>query len=125
MSKYNYAFKQLIGEKFNFECGYCGKKLVIDSENHHKNKNHLTVDHLTPLSRGGADSAKNLVICCKSCNSSKGTKTAEEYKNFIVNNLKFTEEQLKYIMVTYGYDIKKDIEDKRKTFVFPYERVLR
>jgi len=43
-------------------CEYCGE---IDD---------LSWDHLIPRSRGGPDSAENLVLCCRSCNSSKGSK---------------------------------------------------
>jgi 5-methylcytosine-specific restriction endonuclease McrA len=41
------------------------------------------VDHLVPRSRGGSDDAANLVLCCKSCNSRKGPKTADEYRSWL------------------------------------------
>lgn len=41
-------------------CAYCG----IDTN--------LALDHIVPISRGGDDTAANLVVSCKSCNSSKG-----------------------------------------------------
>lgn len=41
-----------------------------------------TIDHVLPLSRGGRNSFDNCVPCCRSCNSSKGNKTAEEYKTW-------------------------------------------
>lgn len=44
----------------NFTCQYC-----------HKITDDLTLDHVTPASRGGADKPYNLVTCCKSCNSKK------------------------------------------------------
>lgn len=34
----------------------------------------LTLDHVVPLSRGGSNTAENLVTACRSCNSSKGAK---------------------------------------------------
>ena len=43
-------------------CVYCGA-----TEN-------LSVDHLFPRIKGGADNVENLVCSCKSCNSSKGKK---------------------------------------------------
>lgn len=52
------------------ECFYCKK---------HTNRKFRTLDHMTPLSRGGAHSASNLVMACLSCNTSKRDKTAEEY----------------------------------------------
>lgn len=40
-------------------CCYCGSQL------------HLSLDHLIPRFRGGEHSADNLVVACRSCNSSK------------------------------------------------------
>jgi len=40
-------------------CYYCGSRT------------HLTVDHLIPRLRGGADEADNLIWACRACNSSK------------------------------------------------------
>lgn len=38
-----------------------------------------TIDHIVPLKRGGAHAASNLTSACFPCNSSKGTKTVEEF----------------------------------------------
>jgi hypothetical protein len=40
---------------------------------------HLTTDHLLPRSRGGDDSADNVVLACQSCNVSKGDKGVFEW----------------------------------------------
>ena len=48
-------------------CIYCGS----DKD--------LTLDHLTPLSRGGPHTQDNLAVACRSCNSSKGTKPLEDW----------------------------------------------
>lgn len=45
-------------------CWYCGKEVASKSE--------LTADHIFPRSKGGDSSIDNLVMVCKSCNSSKG-----------------------------------------------------
>lgn len=42
-------------------------------------KNKRTLDHKTPLIRGGAHSADNAVMACRSCNSKKSRRTMEEY----------------------------------------------
>jgi 5-methylcytosine-specific restriction endonuclease McrA len=39
-----------------------------------------SVDHVIPVSRGGSHGIGNLVPCCRSCNSSKGTKFITEWK---------------------------------------------
>lgn len=42
-------------------------------------KDCYTVDHITPLSRGGSNWPDNLQLVCASCNSSKKDKTHDEY----------------------------------------------
>jgi 5-methylcytosine-specific restriction endonuclease McrA len=49
-------------------CAYCGKEAK------------LTLDHVIPLSKGGQHSAPNVVPACARCNSSKGSKTLEEWQ---------------------------------------------
>ena len=44
-------------------CHYCQKKI--------SNPEDLTMDHMVPLSRGGRSIKGNVVVSCKSCNSSK------------------------------------------------------
>ncbi len=39
----------------------------------------LSFDHIIPHSRGGPDSAENLVLACRGCNSSKGDKGLYEW----------------------------------------------
>ncbi len=43
-------------------CHYCGKGFAAKD---------LTMDHRTPMSRGGSSSKGNVVPCCKACNSEK------------------------------------------------------
>jgi hypothetical protein len=54
----------------NFEgkCAYC-----------HERKQPLAREHMIPLSRGGDNTATNIVPSCVSCNSRKGTKTPLEF----------------------------------------------
>ena len=51
-------------------CGYCGKTgdgTGIDGRPWH-------LDHVDPISRGGADNLANIVKCCAPCNLKKGNK---------------------------------------------------
>lgn len=53
-------------ERDKFECRYCGKEATC-------------LDHIHPISRGGADAEWNLNSACGPCNTSKGNKTLEEW----------------------------------------------
>ena len=50
-------------------CLYCGIRF---------SKSELTRDHITPISRGGADVWNNVVAACRRCNNHKGGRTPEE-----------------------------------------------
>ncbi|MDE3058435.1 MAG: HNH endonuclease [Bacteroidota bacterium] len=48
-------------------CQYCGRGDLP-----------LTIDHVTPRSRGGEETWENLVCACVQCNNKKGDRTPEE-----------------------------------------------
>ena len=48
-------WRRKIKEEWDMECAYCGSG------------NNLTIDHVVPRSKGGADFTKNVVCCCSSC----------------------------------------------------------
>lgn len=50
-------------------CAYCGG-IFTDAK--------LTRDHITPRSKGGADTWMNVVACCARCNQKKDDKTLQE-----------------------------------------------
>lgn len=52
----------------NSDCYYCGAL------------GPGTIDHVVPLSRGGTHGVGNLVPCCRTCNTSKGTKFLSEWR---------------------------------------------
>jgi 5-methylcytosine-specific restriction endonuclease McrA len=44
---------------YHFLCGYCGKKLPLE------------LDHIIPLSKGGAHEIENIIPACRACNAKK------------------------------------------------------
>lgn len=52
-------------------CVYCGGELTDENR---------SVDHVVPLSRGGAHAASNLAACCVDCNVKKGDRLPEEFR---------------------------------------------
>lgn len=57
-------------EEQNNACNMCGREFSDDLKS--------TKDHKIPVSRGGGLTRENVQALCRSCNSSKGTKTPEE-----------------------------------------------
>ena len=51
-----------------FTCNYCGRDLRNEAPEN------VTLDHLLPRSAGGSNEPTNLVVCCRSCNSSRQDK---------------------------------------------------
>lgn len=56
-----------ICEASDNRCAYCGSD------------ERLGMDHLLPTKRGGSHSKENVVLCCNSCNASKGQMTPVEW----------------------------------------------
>lgn len=86
--KFKKGQREIVFNKYNGKCAYCGIKLNNDS---------FTIDHIEPKFRGyrddqlkrkrGQDIIDNYNPCCLSCNSSKSTLTIENWRSEI--NLKF------------------------------------
>ncbi|MFJ3340003.1 HNH endonuclease [Streptomyces diastaticus] len=55
-----------IMRRWGYRCAYCDDRAT-----------HL--DHVHPLSKGGADAAHNMLPACAPCNLSKGAKTLAEW----------------------------------------------
>ncbi len=51
--------REHVMQRDGFACVYCGAV------------NGLEVDHVVPLSRGGANTMQNIVVACRSCNATK------------------------------------------------------
>ena len=99
MSAYSLTKKErdVVWAKTDNKCWYCGR--LFKTSGYHKHQR--TVEHQTPVCRGGTDDIYNLVPACRSCNSRKNKRTLEEYR---VRNawesrtgLAFTKEQMSWM----------------------------
>lgn len=52
-----------------FRCAYCGRRCGAQE---------VSIDHIVPRSRGGADSWDNQITACRRCNHKKADRTPEE-----------------------------------------------
>lgn len=65
-------------------CVYCGRILAYDHPTRGLVPNrYCSIDHLLPVSRGGTDDPRNLVLACSGCNRSKGNRTPDEWAEMI------------------------------------------
>lgn len=85
-------------------CAYCG--------DHFPNYNHLSRDHIHPVSKGGENVWMNVVTACKECNAKKGAKTLKEaklellyvpyepnhFENMILQNRNIRADQMDYLL---------------------------
>lgn len=62
------ALRSKVMRRDNYRCIYCGDA-----------SGPFDLDHIIPVSKGGATVAENLGCACASCNRSKGAKTPEEW----------------------------------------------
>lgn len=60
------------------KCYWCGKRMLDPAEDA-RSFLHITADHLTPLSKGGADHFENIVAAHKRCNEAKADLLPEEF----------------------------------------------
>lgn len=84
-------------------CCYCGAR---------KRPEQLTRDHVVPLSRGGADTWKNVVTACRPCNQRKGANSPERahmemlyvpyapslYEGLILRNRRILADQMDFLV---------------------------
>lgn len=66
--------RQQIHNKCNGHCAYCGCELDYKD---------MQVDHMIPISRGGADELSNMLPACRSCNHYKATLGVEGFRRYL------------------------------------------
>ena len=82
------------------ECQYCGST------------DRLTIDHVTPKSRGGRDVWENLVAACVPCNNRKGNHTPEEAR------MTLRRKPFRPSYVMFIRDFVEQMDDRWKPYLF-------
>ena len=71
--------RRRLAQDGDWKCQYCGLEVVVAP---FAGARLATIDHKTPLSRGGCWKRFNLICACRGCNSDKGAMTFEEYVEY-------------------------------------------
>lgn len=73
---YTQKERSIIYKKDNGKCYLCGKELLYSE---------MTLDHVMPLAKGGADCMENLRCCCVNCNRWKADSYSGDFEEKISN----------------------------------------
>lgn len=73
----------LIKARDGHRCAYCSRTAE-------ESGSHLHLDHLTPRSAGGLDTAQNLVVACRRCNSARQDMTLSQWSAYAATKLSLT-----------------------------------
>ncbi len=95
------------------KCHYCGIELT---------ELNYSKDHFISRKNGGTNRVENLVDCCKSCNSSKGSQKIDDFKlrkSFAYAGCphKFTKSQIEWLLS----DFNQEFIDRAREFKFYFE----
>lgn len=89
--------------KNNNFCWYCGQEM---------DPLKLTKDHVFPRSKGGANEMDNIIMVCKTCNSSKGNLDLFEWYNEVRQEWPPFNVMVHYLKNIYLYSVENDLMEK-------------
>jgi len=89
--------------KSNNYCWYCGKKMA---------PNELTKDHVFPRVKGGKECLDNIIMVCKTCNSSKGKRDLFEWYEEVREEWPPINVWVHYMKNIYLYNVENELMDK-------------
>jgi hypothetical protein len=96
--------KEMLLARDRHVCAYCAQSFRFGE---------LDMEHIVPISKGGATSWMNLVAACKACNNRKANRTPEaagmklhyvpyvpnRYEAFILSNRKILADQMEFLLL--------------------------
>lgn len=126
MSRINVLYERYAEALFEkcggYVCGYCGRELRHTSYGE-TNASTATVDHITPISKGGKDNVDNLMLACFSCNALKRNRGIEDLRFYLAmrdfekrTGIRFSVAQINYLE---RIGVHLDIPE----YVFRYELI--
>ena len=89
MSKMSKSKRNRIRQKTDGRCWYCGcSTLDLEGERFQyipksDRGRVFCVDHVVPRQKGGKNAESNLVCACWYCNTQKGAKSLEEFRDYV------------------------------------------
>lgn len=91
--------------KENNYCWYCGQEMAPSK---------LTKDHVFPRSKGGANDMDNIIMVCKTCNSSKGNMDLFEWYATVRKEWPPLNILIHYLKNIYLYSLENGLMDKHR-----------
>ena len=92
--------------RHNDYCWYCGKEMEPSK---------LTKDHVFPRSKGGVNEMDNIIMVCKTCNSSKGNMDLFEWYSEVRQEWPPFNVMVHYLKNIYLYSVENGLLDKHST----------
>ncbi|WP_223926829.1 HNH endonuclease [Prevotella lacticifex] len=89
--------------KENNFCWYCGKEMPPSK---------LTIDHVFPRNKGGNNDMDNIIMVCKTCNSSKGNMDLFEWYSKVQKHWPPLNILIHYMKNIYQYSKENGLMDK-------------
>lgn len=108
-------FKSLMNGTMNIRSFYYDEKEKIGTGqrcNYCGSGDNLSLDHIFPIKYGGRDNPENLVLACRTCNSSKGKKDLMEWMH---ENNEFLPILIirRYLKLVYEYSKENNLLEKQ------------
>lgn len=103
--------REAVYSKTGGRCAYCGTEIALSD---------MQVDHLIPISRGGADEPSNMLPACRSCNHYKHSADLEVFRSMLENmpNVLMRDSVTYRNALRYGL-----VVPRRQPVLFYFERV--
>lgn len=78
------SLKRQLWLRENKRCFWCGRGVILKGQEPRS----ATIDHLIPKAHGGSNSHNNLIMACKRCNNSRGSKGTKKTIKWLANLLR-------------------------------------